>query len=138
MVELDAYWADEHGDEPARITSEDRLVQLLDELRRTQPAALVQLLPAGNPGAAILDVGFDGDRAVAFYSGPDHRDGCYSYNPAITVDDGAEPVLYYFMNSDTEYPATAEIAAEDAIKAACEYMRTGGQRPTTLAWQPMP
>ncbi|SDM14583.1 Imm1 family immunity protein [Allokutzneria albata] len=83
VVELNAYYDFEHGKEPARVTSEEQLAAILEEVRRTRKAALVELLPADNPAAATLDVGFCEDRGVVWYSGPDHE-SCYSHNPTPT------------------------------------------------------
>ncbi|GAA4012029.1 hypothetical protein GCM10022247_38260 [Allokutzneria multivorans] len=139
VVALNAYYDFEHGKTPPRITSEEQLAAMLDEVWRTRKAALVELLPAEDPAAATLDVGFDGDRGVGvlWYSGPDHA-SCHSYNPDHNPDASgstSEPVLYYYMTSDTEYPVSAEIPADSVIAAALEYMRTGGRRPANIAWQ---
>ncbi|MCP3797888.1 Imm1 family immunity protein [Allokutzneria sp. A3M-2-11 16] len=132
MAALNAYYDFEHGETPARITDEDQLAEALEEVRRTRTSALVELLPADDLGAATLDVGLNDDRGVLFYSGPDHA-GCGSRNPGATAV--PEPVLYYYMTSDTEYPATAEIPVEDVIAAAREHLRTSGRRPTSVDWQ---
>ncbi|WP_406601579.1 Imm1 family immunity protein [Lentzea miocenica] len=44
--------------------------------------------------------------------------------------------MYYYLGSDTEFPATAEIPLPDVRRAAHEYMSTGGSRPTGVTWQP--
>ncbi|WP_086821613.1 Imm1 family immunity protein [Allokutzneria sp. NRRL B-24872] len=136
MVELNAYYDFEHGDNPERITSAEQLDAVLSAVLATRPAEIVQLLAADNPGAGLLDVGLDHRRGVGvlYYSGPSHRTGCFSHASTATVA-ADDPVLYYFMNADTEYPPSAEIPAELAISAAQEYMRTG-QRPTSVDWQP--
>jgi hypothetical protein len=50
----------------------------------------------------------------------------------------ADPILYYYMNSDTEYPVDSEIPLDVVRRAAHEFMATGGQRPDAPAWQPPP
>lgn len=44
-------------------------------------------------------------------------------------------VLYYYMDSDAEYPVDAEIPLATVRQAAHEYLTTGGQRPTRVTWQ---
>jgi hypothetical protein len=47
----------------------------------------------------------------------------------------ADPILYYYMNCDTEYPVDSEIPLDLVRRAAHEFMATGGQRPSAPVWQ---
>jgi hypothetical protein len=135
MVALRLWWAHEHGSDGVLVRTPSELDAALEKVRTLAPdwPAIVELLIDSDPGHAILDVGIDGDRGVLYYAGESCTDGEYSKGEQ-TAD--AEPLLYYYMDSDTEYPADAEIPLAIARQAAHEYMATGGRRPTCVAWQP--
>jgi hypothetical protein len=95
---------------------------------------IVQLLVHDNPARAMFDVGLHGPRGALYYSSPDHPAGCFSLGPDIA----STTPIYYYMGSDTEYPADAEVPIDMVRQAAHEYMASGGDRPTAVDWQPSP
>ncbi|WP_372511424.1 Imm1 family immunity protein [Lentzea californiensis] len=68
---------------------------------------------------------------VLFYSNQRLPDA-YASQGSDTADSAP---IYYYMGSDTEFPATAEIPLADVRRAAHEYMSTGGGRPHDITWQ---
>ncbi|HWE88064.1 MAG TPA: Imm1 family immunity protein [Pseudonocardiaceae bacterium] len=133
MVALKA-WFDPENDDPTIVHTAAELDAVLDEIAGWDGPNIVELLIDGDPGRAILDVGMDtkNNRGTLYYSGEPHRRGCFSRGTAVSDTE----ILYYYMDSDTEYPADAEIPLAIARQAAHEYMATGGRRPTCVAWQP--
>ncbi|MGZ3141100.1 Imm1 family immunity protein [Lentzea chajnantorensis] len=132
MVALEI-WYDVDADDPTLIRTPEELDAVLDAVAAWPFPGQLQLLIADDPGQVVLDVGIDGtnQRGVLFYSGPDFPDAYASRGSDI-----AEQVpVYYYMGSDTEFPATAEIPLADVRRAAHEYMSTGGGRPSDVAWQ---
>ncbi|MGW6929570.1 Imm1 family immunity protein [Lentzea sp. NPDC054927] len=134
MVALEA-WFDRDAEDPTVVRTAEELDAVLDAVAALPRPSTLQLLIADNLGRAVLDVGMDGAhaRGVLYYSsGAECPDGCASQGA-----DTAEVLpIYYYMGSDTEYPATAEISSADVRRAAHEYMATGGERPTGIKWQP--
>lgn len=133
MVALEA-WYDPDVEDPTIIRTAAELDAVLDTMATWQGPNTVQLLIDGDPMRAILDVGLYAAHACGalFYSGEVSPNGCASHGP-----DTADPLpIYYYMGSDTEYPASAEIPLADVRRAAHEYMSTGGERPTGIQWQP--
>ncbi|GLZ28264.1 hypothetical protein Lesp02_04540 [Lentzea sp. NBRC 105346] len=133
MVALEA-WFDRDADDPAIVRTAEELDTLLDTVAAWPRPSTVQLLIADDLGRAVLDVGLDGThgRGVLYYSGPEWPDACASQG----TDTATPSPIYYYMGSDTEYPPTAEIPLADVLRAAHEYMTTGGERPTGIKWQP--
>jgi hypothetical protein len=131
MVALRA-WFNPDNDAPAMIRTAAELDAMLDEVAAWDGPNIVQLLIDGDPGRAILDIGMDRqkDRGTLDYSGEGHRHGCFS---RVTTK-AENHVVYYYMDSDTEYPVDAEIPLATARQAAHEYLATAGQRPTCLEW----
>lgn len=134
MVALEA-WFDPNTQAPTVIRTAAELDAVLDTVVAWPRPNTVQLLIVDDPGRAILDVGLDGGhgRGALYYAGGEHREGCTSQGP----DAADPPPIYYYLGSDTEYPADAEILLDDVRKAAHEYMSTGGERPTGILWQPL-
>lgn len=133
MVALEA-WFDRNADEPTIVRTADELDAVLDTVAAWPRPNTVQLLIADDLGRAILDVGLDGahGRGVLYYAGEAFPDACASQGA-----DTADPLpIYYYLGSDTEFPATAEIPLIDVRRAAHEYMSTGGERPSGIKWQP--
>ena len=84
---------------------------------------------AGGPGA--------GEFGVLRYAGGEHRRGLYSRNPESEASH-ADVVLYYYMNSDSEFPASAQVPADLVLRACVEFMETDGELPSLVEWQPWP
>ncbi|GAA3464327.1 Imm1 family immunity protein [Saccharothrix longispora] len=139
MVALEA-WFDADTDEPTMIHSPAELDKVLDIVAEWEGRMIVELFVADNPRRAIFDVGVygQGERGALYYASRGEK----WFSRGAPVDpsgtDQAKKLLYYYMNSDTEYPADAEIPLEVVRRAAHEYMSTGGERPTVTDWQPRP
>lgn len=133
MVALEA-WYDRDAEEPSIVGTTEELDAVLDTVATWPRPNTVQLLIADDLGRAVLDVGVDGvrGRGVLYYSGAGFPDGCASKG----TDTAVTSPIYYYLGSDTEYPATAEVALADVRRAAHEYMSTNGERPTGVTWQP--
>jgi immunity protein Imm1 of predicted polymorphic toxin system len=136
MVALKLYWLHEHGDNPVIVETPAELRGALNLLHRLSldGRVIAQAMPSGGKPTAFLDIGLHGEWGALHYSGRDYREGCFSKGD--TYADAPE-LLYYYMNSDTEYPPDAEISSAAVRRAAEEFMTTG-KRPTSVEWQPRP
>ncbi|GAB3154883.1 hypothetical protein GCM10027290_50050 [Micromonospora sonneratiae] len=47
-----------------------------------------------------------------------------------------DEVYYCYMGSDRDFPHDSEVSLEQLRQAAREFLRSGGQRPTAIPWQP--
>jgi hypothetical protein len=129
-----AAWFDGNADEPTVVSTPDELDEVLDLVAGQGGPRIVELLVHDDPARAIFDVGLHGQRGTLYFSNPDHPDGCYSRGNEAA----SGPLIYYYMGSDTEYPANAELPLDTIRQAAHEYLTTGGNRPTNIDWQPSP
>ncbi|MGW6931309.1 Imm1 family immunity protein [Lentzea sp. NPDC054927] len=130
-------WGDEGTDEATLIRTSAELEALLERARGVDYPILLEVLDAASPNWVILNVGLNGDLGVLRYAGGDHRRGLYSRNRE-TGTSQAEIVLYYYMNSDSEFPASAQCPVDVVLRACVEFMATGGDLPTGVEWQPWP
>ncbi len=133
VAKLEA-WFDVDHDGPTTVTTAAELDAVLDAVAGWSGPNTVQLTLAGQPERGLLDVGLDAEHGhgVLYYAGPTVPDGCCTKGPH-TAD---EVPLYYYMGSDTEFPADAEIPLDEVRLAAYEWMTSGGERPTSVQWQP--
>lgn len=134
MVALEV-WYDVDSDEATFVQTHEELDAVLEHAMSWGRPVIVQLLIADDLMRAVIDLGFDRtrDRGVIYFAGDEAPDGV-STQGSESVDPSP---IYYYMTSDTEFPATAEIPLAAVRKAAHEYMDTGGARPSGLTWQPM-
>jgi hypothetical protein len=51
--------------------------------------------------------------------------------------DGRTEIHYALMGNDTQFPPYADIPLDLVGRAAKEFLDSGGQRPTCVAWQPV-
>lgn len=130
-------WGDEGTEEATLVRTSLELKALLERVREVDYPILLEVLDAACPDRVILNVGLNGDLGVLRYAGGDHRRGVYSRNPE-TEPSQAEVVLYYYMNRDTEFPASAQCPVEVVLRACVEFMETGGELPSHVEWQPWP
>jgi hypothetical protein len=130
-------WFDEDSDEPTLVGTTDELDAVLDTVTGWPGPNIIELVIADDPTRGVLNVGLDGEQArgVLYYAGGDHQAGCHSRGEDTTT---TAPHLYYYMRNDREYPANAELPLTTIRQAAHEYLTTGGNRPTTVDWQPSP
>ncbi|GAA3460963.1 Imm1 family immunity protein [Saccharothrix longispora] len=137
MVELEA-WYDEEQDDAVIVRTSAELDAVLDTVAGWDGRVLVDLYVAGNPGRANFNVGLHGlaGRGVLYYAGSGQK--WFSTETPDTDLNSDGRILYYYMNSDTEYPADSEIALDVVRRAAHEFMGTGGERPTASAWRIAP
>jgi hypothetical protein len=134
MVAL-AAWFDGNSDDPTVVRTTAQLDEVLDLVIGSGGPRVVQLLVQDDPARAIFDVGLDGQRGALYFSSTDHPGGCFSRGSEAATP---TPLTYYYMGSDTEYPASAELPVAVVRRAAHEYLATGGERPTSVDWQPSP
>ncbi|MEV5921964.1 Imm1 family immunity protein [Streptomyces pseudogriseolus] len=134
---VQAYYRNEHGDNPVLIQTPDDVDALIDALLGSQPsenlAALHSLerplMPAGVPDHELL-VGVDGKNQVGVLAFMD--DGNFvSFNPSNKR--GEAP--YSIMGSSTEFPSESEIPIASVRQAVKQFLSSGGQRPDCIEWQ---
>ncbi len=130
-------WGDEANDDATLVRTAAEFEALLERARGVDYPILLEVLDAASPNRVILNVGLSGDLGVLRYAGGDHRRGVYSRNPESDPSQ-AEVVLYYYMNSDREFPASAQCPADVVLRACIEFMETGGALPSWVEWQPWP
>ncbi|MEV0678848.1 Imm1 family immunity protein [Actinosynnema sp. NPDC050436] len=139
MVALEA-WYDVDHDEPAMIHTAADLDRVLDTVAGWEGRVIVELFVADDPRRAIFDVGVygQGERGALYYAGRGEKWFSRGTMAAPSTVSPAERLSYYYMTSDTEYPGDSEIPLDVVRRAAHEYMRTGGERPTSPTWQAAP
>ncbi|MFC6091641.1 Imm1 family immunity protein [Saccharothrix lopnurensis] len=132
---LNVYYEKQHTADPVVVTTPEDIRDLFAAVRAKYPAGtalLMTVVPADYPWASELTVGIDGDKGVLRYAGQDSPPtGCFSKSAEPS---NTEPVIYYFVTADNEFPPCAEIPVTDLETALIDYMTTG-QRPETIEWQ---
>ncbi|MFD7656980.1 Imm1 family immunity protein [Actinosynnema sp. NPDC059797] len=137
MVDLEV-WYDEDQNDAVIVRTPAELDAVLDTVAGREGRVLVDLYVVGNPGRANFNVGLHGraGRGALYYASSGQKwFSTETPGPDWSAD---EPVLYYLMNSDTEYPADSEIPLDVVRRAAHEFMTTGGERPTASTWRAAP
>jgi hypothetical protein len=132
--ELNVYYEDGHADDPVVVSTPEEVREVFAAVRGKYPAGsavLLTVVPTADPWVSELNAGIDGDVGVLHYSGEDHPEGAYSRSPTPSNTD---PVIYYYVTADTEFPPNAEVPAADVEAAVIDYLTTG-QRPTVVDWQ---
>ncbi|MEU4806414.1 Imm1 family immunity protein [Actinosynnema sp. NPDC023587] len=141
MVDLEA-WYDEEQNDAVTVRTPAELDAVLDTVAGWDGRIIVHLKPARPVDLAMrrmtLDVGVHGDtgRGALVYTSPNGL--WFSKAESGSDSSGGDRILYYYMNSDTEYPVDCEIPLDVVRRAAHEYLTTGGQRPTAPTWQEPP
>ncbi|GAA2688147.1 MULTISPECIES: Imm1 family immunity protein [Actinosynnema] len=136
MVELEA-WYGEDQDEPVAVRTAAELDAVLDEVAGMRGRIIVHLKVADPPSLdvrlMVLDVGLHGDAGTGalFYRSPS---GAW-FSRGATPEPSVTELLYYYMNSDTEYPLDCEIPIDAARRAAHEYLDAADKRPSAPGWQ---
>lgn len=130
-------WGVEGTEEAMLVTTAVELEALLETTRGVDYPILLEILDAASPYRVILNAGLNGELGVLRYAGGEHRRGLYSRNPESEAAQ-ADVVLYYYMNSDSEFPASAQIPADVVLRACVEFMDTDGELPSQVEWQPWP
>lgn len=130
-------WGVEGTEEATLVRTAVELEALLGAARGVDYPILLEILDATSPYKVILNVGLNGELGVLRYAGGEHHRGLYSRNPESEASH-ADVVLYYYMNSDSEFPASAQVPADLVLRACVEFMETDGELPTQVEWQPWP
>ncbi|MFT7840362.1 Imm1 family immunity protein [Saccharothrix sp. BKS2] len=141
MVALIAAY-DPAKDQPETVATADELDAVLNQAAEWGYRTLIEFRlaePADGPAHQVaLSVGLRGstNQGTLIYSS---SEGLW-FGKATPGPEWAEaePILYYFMSADTEYPPDSEIPAAVVRRAAHEFMTTGGQRPEGPRWHTPP
>ncbi len=132
---LNVYYEKRHTADPVVVTTPDEVRDLFAEVRAKYSAGtalLMTVVPADDPWASELTVGIDGDKGVLRYAGEDSPPaGCFSKS---ATPSNAEPVVYYLVTADSEFPPHAELPVTDLEAAVIDYLTTD-QRPRGIEWQ---
>ncbi|WP_424188299.1 Imm1 family immunity protein [Actinokineospora sp. G85] len=133
---LNVYYAAEHADDPVTVSTPEEVRALLDRVRGAHAAGsavLLTVIVADDPWKSELCVGVDGDKGVLRFAGEDTPPtGLYSRSP---VPSNVEPVIYYYVRADTDFPPHSEVPAAVVEAALIDYLVTSGERPTSVEWQ---
>ena len=135
MAALDFYYARGHGDNPITVATADDVDALIERVcaeSAENAPILMEVHISGDPYSQGLDVGVVGDHGALRYSGRDWPEGVYSTGDGPT--DG-EPLHYFYMDTDTEFPSNADVPLATIRKAVLEFLATNGARPTCVEWQ---
>ncbi|QUF06470.1 hypothetical protein KCV87_10665 [Actinosynnema pretiosum subsp. pretiosum] len=137
-MELTA-WYDQGQDDGEIVSTPDDLDRVLDVLAGREGRLLLDLHLAGDPGGPSLEVGVNsaGQLGSLNYT-KGWEENWLSTSSPESPQPHEEHILYYYMMSDTEYPADCEIPLDVVRRAAHEFMRTGGERPTEPRWRALP
>jgi hypothetical protein len=133
-----AYYRQQHADEPAVICSPEDVDTLIDSLAfgaEFESMAVLQslqreTLPSGFPDHEFL-VGVNRERQAGVVSFIDDKN-YVSISPSVAR---SEEVVYHIAGNPTEFPAAAEIPLPLVREAVKEFLLSGGQRPTCVEWQ---
>jgi hypothetical protein len=135
VAALVAYYARGHGADPLTVATVDGVDELLARVRAESPERapiLMEVHIAGDPYTQGLDVGVNGDRGVLRYSGRDWPEGIYSRGRGTAE---GEPLRYFYMDTETEFPANAEITLDTIRQAIREFLTSDGARPNCVEWR---
>ncbi|MFD7656637.1 Imm1 family immunity protein [Actinosynnema sp. NPDC059797] len=137
MVDLEA-WYDADHDGPTVVRTPAELDAVLDVVAGWEGRIIVDVYVVANPARAVFNIGVHGQagRGALYYSGD--SGSWFSKGTPGPDRSPTEPILYYYMNNDTEFPGDCEIPLDVVRRAAHEFMTTGGERPTVTNWQPRP
>jgi hypothetical protein len=133
-----AYFKPEHRTNPVLLTTADDVDRLLAALAaeswENSVAAIYidgRVTSTGVPDHELQVVVDYTDKTTGAlrYTG---RDGTYFTNG---ITSGSDSVVYYYMGSDVEYPQASVVPIEDLRTAIKEFLVTGGERSTTVAWR---
>ncbi|MBB5960061.1 hypothetical protein FHS29_006683 [Saccharothrix tamanrassetensis] len=111
----------------------DALVNRVLATSSEEAPVLMQLYVASDVHTQELSAGVVGDRGVLRYAGRDWFEGVCSLGEGRG---GGEPLLYFYMDSDTEFPSNAEVPLDVVRQAIKDYLVADGARPTCVSWQP--
>lgn len=132
---LNVYYEKQHTADPVVVTTPGEVGDLFAEVGAKYSAGtalLMTVVPADDPWASELTVGIDGNKGVLRYAGEDGPPaGCFSKSATLS---NPEPVVYYFVTADSEFPPHAELPVTELEAAVVDYLTTG-QRPRCIEWQ---
>ncbi len=138
MVDLTAWYDQEQADGETLSTPGD-LDRVLDVLTGREGRFLAALSIAGEPAGPSLEVGVNSAEQLGSLNyAKGWEENWFSTNSPGSPQPHEEHILYYYMMSDTEYPADCEIPLDVVRRAAHEFMRTGGERPSEPQWRALP
>lgn len=140
---VEGYYLHEHGDNPLILRTADDMNRVIDELLdQDWEHDTVALYHRDHP----RNVRGLPDHEFWLVVDPQTRTGALRYTGGRGAAGGtwfskgdsgkSGTVLHYYMGSDNEYPADSEIPLDLVRTAAREFLESGGQRPTSVTWQP--
>jgi hypothetical protein len=134
-----AYFKHGHGDSPVILSSPEDVDRLIDALSaetwENSVAAIYiddRLNEAGVPDHELLvavDYNTKTTGSLRYMGG----DGVYF---SQGNDQTGDPILFYYMGSDREFPREAAIPITDIRAAVKDFVDGGGSRPTVIGWLP--
>jgi hypothetical protein len=132
---LNIYYEAEHADSPVIVANPNEVRALFAAVRdkySAGSAVLLTIVLSDDPWGPELSGGINGDKGVLRYAAESYPEGMYSKSATPT---NPEPVIYYYVTADTEFPANAEVSSPTVETAVTEYLTTAGKRPTAVEWQ---
>jgi len=130
-------WYDAEEDDPTTVATPAELDAILDVMVGWGDPVLADVRISNATGPlwrVSLSVGVSGrtGRGTLIHTAP----GEVAYGKASPGPEWspADRVLYYLMNSDTEFPPDAELPLADVKDAAHHFLTTGGGRLTPTDW----
>jgi hypothetical protein len=132
MATVNAYYLEEHDDQPLRLNTADDVHAMFADIRKQKLGQhlLISLVLAEDPYHSEFYIGLNGEHGVLSYTSRD-EDG-YSHQPEGS---NTEPVIYFYVTSDTEFPPNSEIDLKIVEQAAVEYLESDGTKPMCVHWQ---
>lgn len=129
---LDVYYEAEHANAPVVVTTADQVRALIGDLADSY-WVLLTVVVTEDPWKSELCVGINQGKGVLRYAGEDSPfNGLYSKS---STPSNAEPVLYYYITADSEFPPDSEIPLDAVANAMIEYLTSSGEKPTSVTWQ---
>lgn len=139
---IEAYYRHEHDDRPVVIRTEADIDQLVDDLLaesfdHTQAALYLAERPLTEQGYPDHDfrVGINAERKVGGlkFAGP--VDGSAGVWYAAGEQSQHSEVSYEYAGHPEEFPLDSELSLDQIRDAVKEFLRSGGERPTSVEWR---
>jgi hypothetical protein len=136
---IKAYYRDEHGHDPAILSTAEDVDALIEALRTGPPGYdMADLFPLSRPLLSDgvpdrqLRVGIKGDLGVGAISFMDVETGILA---SLGPPGSRKGVFYDLMGHRSEFPDHSEVPIYLVRRALKEFLASGGERPTCIQWQ---
>lgn len=139
---IEAYYRHDHDDRPVVIRTEADVDQLVDDLLaesfdHTQAALYLAERPLTEQGYPDHDfrVGINAERKVGGLKFAGTVDGVAGVWYAAGASPQHDEVSYEYAGHPEEFSLDSELSLDQIREAVKEFLRSGGERPTSVEWR---